>query len=87
MQGNLYSNPDKSTAYPQLEQFVAYVVKKAKATFIIELLITRTAPNWAMIDLKSGPTLVEKQQSFIRFYMLPNTFWRILEDSYKIFHA
>ena len=31
-------------------------------------------------------SLVEKQQSFIRFYMLPNTFWRILDDS-KIFHA
>ena len=36
---------------------------------------------------RGNTTLVEKQQSFIRFYMLPNTFWRILDDSNKIFHA
>ena len=37
--------------------------------------------------LLENHSLVEKQQSFIRFYMLPNTFWRILDGSYKIFHA
>ena len=25
--------------------------------------------------------LVEKQESFVRFCMLPNTFWMILDDS------
>ena len=46
------------------------------------ILISKSAPR-----SKPLQTLVEKQQSFIRFYMLPNTFWRILDDSYKIFHA
>ena len=27
-------------------------------------------------------TLVEKQEIFVRFYKLPNTFWMILDDSY-----
>ena len=31
--------------------------------------------------------LVEKKKSFVRFYVLPNTFWKIMDDSYKIFHA
>ena len=30
---------------------------------------------------------VEKQESFVRFYMLQNTFWMILDDSYRLYHA
>ena len=32
-------------------------------------------------------TLDEKQESFLKFDMLPNTFWMILDDSCQILHA
>ena len=39
--------------------------------------------NWDG-NRKTEITLVEKQE---RFHMLPNTFWMILDDSYKSFSA
>ena len=60
-------------------------------------VLGRKRPDWVCVRTR-GPetpevftnregcfqpgTLVEKQESFVRFYMLPNTFWMILNESY-----
>ena len=44
-----------------------------------------TVINWTIIWPLYA--LVEKQECFVGFNMLLNTFWKILADSFKNFHA